>query len=71
MNGSSITVSTIEQLGSALLVTGFAYDIRDTPNNNLNHSARFALKAQGLRVREARHWIFATSQPAALMDSGK
>lgn len=49
MNGSSITVSTIEQLGSALLVTGFAYDIRDTPNNNLNHFARFALKAQGLR----------------------
>lgn len=49
LNGSSIEVSTTEQLGSALLVTGFAYDIRDTPNNNLNHFARFALKAQGLR----------------------
>ena len=41
--------SSTDQLDSALLVTGFAYDIRDTPNNNLNHFARFALKAQGLR----------------------
>jgi myo-inositol-1(or 4)-monophosphatase len=30
-------------------VTGFAYDIRDTPHNNLDHFARFALKAQGVR----------------------
>ena len=49
MNGSSIMVSTTDRLDSALLVTGFAYDIRDTPNNNLNHFARFALKVQGLR----------------------
>ncbi len=49
LNGHSISVSSIEQLDLALLVTGFAYDIRDTPNNNLNHFARFALKAQGLR----------------------
>lgn len=49
LNGSPIVVSTTEYLDAALLVTGFAYDIRDTPNNNLNHFARFALKAQGLR----------------------
>jgi myo-inositol-1(or 4)-monophosphatase len=49
LNGSSITVSTTEHLDGSLLVTGFAYDIRETPNNNLNHFARFALKAQGLR----------------------
>src|SRR5215467_9772712 len=49
LNGAPLTVSTTERLDSALLVTGFAYDIRDTPNNNLNHFARFALKAQGLR----------------------
>jgi myo-inositol-1(or 4)-monophosphatase len=49
LNGASITVSTTEHLGSALLVTGFAYDIRETSNNNLDHFARFALKAQGLR----------------------
>jgi myo-inositol-1(or 4)-monophosphatase len=36
-------------LGSSLLVTGFAYDIRDTPRNNLDHFAKFALKAQGMR----------------------
>ena len=27
----------------------FRSDIRDTPNNNLNHFCRFALKVQGLR----------------------
>jgi myo-inositol-1(or 4)-monophosphatase len=42
-------VSTTDHLDQALLVTGFAYDIRETPNNNLNHFARFALKVQGLR----------------------
>lgn len=30
-------------------MTGFAYDIRETSNNNLKHFARFALKVQGLR----------------------
>ena len=49
LNGQPILVSITEQLDRALLATGFAYDIRDTPNNNLDHFARFALKAQGLR----------------------
>jgi myo-inositol-1(or 4)-monophosphatase len=49
LNGSPISVSTTNHLDRALLVTGFAYDIRETSNNNLNHFARFALKAQGLR----------------------
>jgi len=49
LNEQPIAVSSTKQLDQALLVTGFAYDIRDTPNNNLNHFARFALKAQGLR----------------------
>ena len=49
MNGQMITVSETAQLEAALMVTGFAYDIRDTPNNNLDHFARFALKAQGVR----------------------
>jgi myo-inositol-1(or 4)-monophosphatase len=31
------------------LVTGFAYDIRESKNNNLDHFAHFALKAQGVR----------------------
>ena len=45
----SIAVSNTAQLEAALTVTGFAYDIRDTPHNNLDHFARFALKAQGVR----------------------
>jgi myo-inositol-1(or 4)-monophosphatase len=49
LNGRPINVTSTEQLDHALLVTGFSYDIRDTPNNNLNHFCQFALKAQGLR----------------------
>jgi myo-inositol-1(or 4)-monophosphatase len=49
LNGVAISVSTTNHLDRALLVTGFAYDIRETPNNNLNHFVRFALKVQGLR----------------------
>ena len=49
LNGAPISVSTTNHLDHALLVTGFAYDIRETVNNNLNHFARFALKVQGLR----------------------
>jgi myo-inositol-1(or 4)-monophosphatase len=49
LNGAPIVVSKTNLLDQALLVTGFAYDIRDTPNNNLNHFMRFALNVQGLR----------------------
>lgn len=49
LNGQPIHVTSTQQLDHALLVTGFSYDIRDTPNNNLNHFCQFALKAQGLR----------------------
>jgi myo-inositol-1(or 4)-monophosphatase len=49
LNGQPISVSDTTQLDGALLVTGFAYDIRDTADNNLNHFARFALKTQGVR----------------------
>jgi len=49
LNGQPIAVSSTAQLDQSLLVTGFAYDIRDTPNNNLDHFSRFALHVQGLR----------------------
>ena len=49
LNGLPISVSTTNHLDRALLVTGFAYNIRETTNNNLNHFARFVLKVQGLR----------------------
>lgn len=49
LNGRSIHVSETTALDNSLLVTGFAYDIRETPRNNLDHFCNFALKAQGLR----------------------
>ncbi len=49
LNGRPIHVSNTKALDSSLLVTGFAYDIRETKRNNLDHFAKFALKAQGLR----------------------
>jgi len=49
LNGHPIHVSSTGILDQALLVTGFAYDIRETEHNNLDHFVRFALKAQGIR----------------------
>jgi myo-inositol-1(or 4)-monophosphatase len=49
LNGQPIHVSDTTALDSSLLVTGFAYDIRESPRNNLDHFAKFALKAQGMR----------------------
>ncbi len=49
LNGRPIHVSQTAALDQALLVTGFAYDIRETPQNNLDHFVRFALRAQGIR----------------------
>ncbi|HMS82924.1 MAG TPA: inositol monophosphatase family protein [Nitrospira sp.] len=49
LNGRPIHVTETQTLDSSLLVTGFAYDIRETKRNNLDHFAKFALKVQGLR----------------------
>jgi myo-inositol-1(or 4)-monophosphatase len=49
LNGTALRVSGAHKLDEALLVTGFAYDIRETHQNNLDHFARFAVRAQGLR----------------------
>jgi myo-inositol-1(or 4)-monophosphatase len=49
LNGRPIRVSRTSSLDRSLLVTGFAYDIRETPRNNLDHFVKFALKAQGIR----------------------
>lgn len=49
LNGETIHVSDVESLDKSLLATGFPYDIRTNPDNNLNHFSRFALRAQGLR----------------------
>ncbi|MSR24156.1 MAG: inositol monophosphatase [Nitrospiraceae bacterium] len=49
LNGRPIHVSRTPKLDGALLVTGFAYDIRVSKQNNLDHFANFALRAQGMR----------------------
>ena len=49
LNGTPVQVSHTESLNAALLVTGFAYDIRESANNNLDHFSRFSLRAQGVR----------------------
>lgn len=49
LNGTPLRVSRTAALDRALLVTGFAYDIRESTQNNLDHFARFALRAQGIR----------------------
>jgi len=49
LNGQSLQVSTTADLNHSLLVTGFPYDIRTNPDNNLNHYAHFALCSQGVR----------------------
>jgi fructose-1,6-bisphosphatase/inositol monophosphatase family enzyme len=49
LNGERLRVSTIETLEHSLLVTGFAYNIRETTDNNLDHFSRISLRAQGVR----------------------
>jgi myo-inositol-1(or 4)-monophosphatase len=49
MNGEPIRVSDVKTLDKSLLVTGFAYNIRETSNNNLDHFARISLRAQAVR----------------------
>jgi myo-inositol-1(or 4)-monophosphatase len=49
LNGRSLAVSNTDTLNAALLVTGFAYDIRENANNNLDHFVRFTLNTQGVR----------------------
>ena len=49
LNGQPLRVSTAESLDRSLLVTGFPYDIRTNPENNLDHYARFSLRTQGVR----------------------
>jgi myo-inositol-1(or 4)-monophosphatase len=49
LNGQPIHPSSTPDLDHALLVTGFPYDIRTNPVNNLDHYAHFALRSQGVR----------------------
>lgn len=49
LNGQPLRTSAAVDLDHSLLVTGFAYDIRTNPDNNLDHYALFALRTQGVR----------------------
>jgi myo-inositol-1(or 4)-monophosphatase len=48
-NGRSLRVSTVQSLDSSLLATGFPYDIRTSPLNNLGNFCAFATRTQGIR----------------------
>jgi myo-inositol-1(or 4)-monophosphatase len=49
LNGARLQVSNQRELGRALLVTGFPYDVRTNPHNNLAQFARFQLRSQAVR----------------------
>jgi myo-inositol-1(or 4)-monophosphatase len=49
LNGKPIRVSENTDLDQALLVTGFAYDIRTNPHNNLDLFTHFMLRTRGVR----------------------
>jgi myo-inositol-1(or 4)-monophosphatase len=48
LNGECLHVSAAPTLDRALLVTGFPYDRRTNPNNNIRQFADFSLRAQGV-----------------------
>lgn len=49
LNGNPIRVSETKTLGGSFLATGFPYDIRTSPENNLNHFESFALRSLAIR----------------------
>jgi myo-inositol-1(or 4)-monophosphatase len=49
LNGNPINVSHESSLNNSLLVTGFPYDIRTNPDNNLDHYADFSVHSQAVR----------------------
>ncbi len=49
LNNQPLHVSTRQPLARALLVTGFPYDVRTNPNNNLAHFNNFAVRARAVR----------------------
>jgi len=49
LNGHRLHVSTATTLNESLLATGFPYDMRTNPDNNLDHFARLILQSRGVR----------------------
>lgn len=49
LNGEPIKVSETRRLGQSLVATGFAYDVRTNPRNNLDNFVRVYLVTSGIR----------------------
>jgi myo-inositol-1(or 4)-monophosphatase len=49
LNNHPIHVSSQTDLGHAVISTGFPYDLRTNPRNNLAHFAQFQLRTQAVR----------------------
>ncbi|MEA4884124.1 MAG: inositol monophosphatase family protein, partial [Clostridia bacterium] len=49
LNGRRIHVSSTNTLLHSMLVTGFAYDVATTENDNLDHFSHFVKRAQAVR----------------------
>ena len=49
LNGRDIRVTDVARLDDALLVTGFPYDVRESPERHLPLFQEFLLRAQGVR----------------------
>jgi myo-inositol-1(or 4)-monophosphatase len=49
LNGRPLKVSPTQSLNESLLATGFSYDIREHPRNNLPEYSAFTLRCRGVR----------------------
>lgn len=49
LNGKKIHVSGRAELNSAMLATGFAYNVREVQDNNLNHFKNFLMSSRAVR----------------------
>ncbi len=49
LNNRPLAVSSTSRLRKSLLVTGFSYNLRTEPKNNVDHFVRFLMEAQAIR----------------------
>ncbi len=49
LNGRKVRVSAVTDLDRSLLATGFPYDLRESPVNNIAHFNHFLTRAQAIR----------------------
>ncbi|MFQ5848615.1 MAG: inositol monophosphatase family protein [Candidatus Methylomirabilales bacterium] len=49
LNDQPVHVSDTDRLQEALLATGFPYDMKESPENNLTHFHNFSMRAQAVR----------------------